>query len=93
MKKLKRKEKEIQRQIKGLKKMKKTLPQFSHFGDKNWKKIDVQLDVLEGIKDADDFYIDETADEFEDGDNDIYFAAQEAEQWLNGDKKEDLFED
>ena len=89
---MKRTKEEIARQIEGLKRMKKSLPEFSAFGDKNWEKIDAQLDVLEGLKDADDFYIDETAEEFEDGDNDIYSAAEEAEEWLNG-HADDLFED
>ena len=90
---MKRKQKEIDRQIKGLKRMKKRLPEHSSFGDKNWEKIDAQLDVLEGLEDADDFYQDETADEFEDGDNDVYYAAQQAEEWLSGEHEEDLFED
>lgn len=89
---MKRTKEEIARQIEGLKRMKKSLPEFSAFGDKNWEKIDAQLDVLEGLKDVDDFYIDETAEEFEDGDNDIYSAAEEAEEWLNG-NADDLFED
>lgn len=89
----KRTEKEIARQIEGLKKMKKSLPEFSAFGDKNWETIDAQLDVLEGKKDPDDFYVDETSEEFEDGDNDIYFAAERTQEWLNGNQKEDLFEE
>lgn len=48
---------------------------------------------MEGLEDADDFYQDETADEFEEGDNEVYYAAQEAEEWLTGNHKEDLFED
>jgi hypothetical protein len=83
---------EINRQIEGLKKMKTTLPEFSHFGDKNWEKIDAQLDVLEDKKEANDFYEGESAEEFEDGDNDIYNAAVEAEDWLDGNSDEDLFE-
>jgi hypothetical protein len=82
---------EIARQIDGLKKMKETLPEFSMFGDSNWEKIDAQLDVLEGKKEADEFYIDETAEEFEEGDNELYFAAQEADDWLNSQHNEDLF--
>lgn len=87
-----RTQKEIDAQIEGLKKMKMTLPQFSVFGDDNWGRIDAQLDVLEGEKDADDFYIDETSDEYEEGDNDNYHGAVEAEEWMNGERDEDLFE-
>lgn len=83
---------EINRQIEGLKKMKITLPEFSAFGDKNWEKIDAQLDVLEGKKEPNDFYEDESAEEYQDGDNDIYNAAVEAEEWMDGNSDEDLFE-
>lgn len=88
----KRTEEEIKRQIEGLEKMKTTLPHFSKFGDDNWKKIDAQVAVLKGEKKPDDYYQDETAEEFEDGDNDIWQAAEEAEQWLNGHNNEDLFD-
>lgn len=83
---------EIQRQIDGLKAMKKELPETTFFGDNNWERIDAQLDIIECLKDADDFYIDETSDEYEEGDNDIYFAAVDAENWLDGEKEDDLFE-
>ena len=82
---------EINLQIEGLKNSKKTLPQFSMFGDDNWAKIDAQLDVLEGKKDPDDFYVDETAEEFEEGDNDVYTAAEDAEMWMDGNYDGDLF--
>ena len=82
---------QIDLQIAGLKKEKESLPQFSNLNTDNWGTIDAQLDVLEGLKEPDDFYIDETAEEFEDGDNDIYFAAQRAADWLTGDETESLF--
>lgn len=85
-------QKEIDRQIEGLKKMKTTLPEFSFFGDSNWEKINAQLDVLEGKREPDNFYKDEHSEEYEDGDNDIYFAAVEAQDWLDGQRKDDLFE-
>ena len=83
---------EITRQIEGLKKMKTTIPERSHFGDENWAQIDAQLDILEDKAELDSFYNDEDSEEYEDGDNDIYFAAEEAEQWMNFEREEDLFE-
>lgn len=81
---------EINLQIEGLKKSKLELPRFSMFGDDNWAKIDAQLDVLEGKQDPDDFYVDESSEEYSDGDNDIYNAAQEAEEWMDGNVEGDL---
>jgi hypothetical protein len=89
----KRTEEEIKRQIDGLKKMKETLPEHSIFGNNNWEAIDAQLDILEGKKEKEDFYINETSDEYEDGCNDIYFEAEKAESWLDGETNEDLFEE
>lgn len=88
----KRTEQEIKRQIEGLENEKKKLPEFSKFGDANWEKIDAQILVLKGEKKPDDYYQDENADEYEDGDNDIWSAAEEAEGWLLGHNKEDLFD-
>lgn len=82
---------EVKQQIEGLKNQKIVLPEFSMFGDNNWEKIDAKIDVLEGLKDPDDFYEDETSDEYQDGDNDLFFAAEEAERWLDGESDEDLF--
>lgn len=75
---------EIQKQIEGLKKMKNTLPEYNFFGDNNWVSIDVQLDILEGVKDYDDYENDEP---------DIERAAYDADEWLNGDRTEDLFDE
>ncbi len=83
---------EIERQINGLKAEKETLPEFSFFNDNNWERIDAQLDVLEGLKEPDDFYIDETSDEYEEGDNEVYFAAVAADEWMDGLRKDDLFD-
>ncbi len=89
----KRSQVDIDRQIKGLIKMKEFLPETSFFGGNNWNEIDAKLDVLEGKKEPDDFYQDEHAEDFQDGDNDLYFEAERAERWLEGDENEDLFED
>jgi hypothetical protein len=83
----KRTQEEINLQIEGLIKMKDKLPEFSFFGDNNWEKIDNQIKVLNGEATSDDFYIDEDSI-----DNSYYMSAQEAENWLNKETEEDLFE-
>jgi hypothetical protein len=89
--KIKRTPDEIAAQIAGLKKEKERIPEFSSFGDKNWKKIDAQIAVLEGKRKPDFYYEDESAEEFIDGNNDVWSAACEAEDWLNY-GREDLFD-
>jgi len=88
-----RTDEEIRLQVEGLKRMKDRFPEFSKFGDKNWELIDAQIDVIQGLKNAEDFYVDETTEEFQDGDNDTYFEAVRAEDWLLGIVKEDIFSD
>jgi len=83
---------EIDIQIKGLEKMKETLPRKSFFGDDNWEKIDAMIAVLQGTKVPDDFYIDEHDEDYEDGDNDVWSDAERAERWKKGEEDEDLFE-
>jgi hypothetical protein len=82
---------EIKLQIDGLKKERATLPEKSRFGDENWRRIDAQISILEGTHDKDEFWNDESDEDYQDGDNDIYFAAEIAEMWLDGDTDENLF--
>jgi hypothetical protein len=84
---------EINLQIEGLLKMKGRLPQVSGIGTRNWEEIDAQIAVLKGEKTPDDYWEDETAEEFTDGDNDVYHAADRAKQWKLGLETEDLFEE
>lgn len=90
---VKRTPEEIAAQIAGLKKERKTIPERSSFGDKNWEKIDAQIAVLEGKKTPQQFYVDEEVEEYSDGDNDVYFAAEQAEGWLNGSRKKNLYDE
>ena len=83
---------EIDRQITGLKQMKESLPRYNLFGGNNWSPIEAQISVLNGTATPDKFYEDESAEEFEDGDNDIYHEAVAAKEWLEGGREEDLFE-
>lgn len=80
---------ETQRQITGLKKMK----EGSRYNQDVLDAVDAQLDVLEGLKKPDDFYIDESSEEFTDGDNETYFEAEKAERWMTGEENNDLFEE
>jgi len=89
---MKKTQEEIDVQIKGLEQMKETLPPKSFFGDDNWGKIDAQISVLKGESVPDDYYVDESTEEYVDGDNDIYWAADDAKYWLDGNTDEDLFE-
>lgn len=86
-----RTQEEINRQIDGLKSMKSWLPETSGFGIPNWQKIDAQISILNGDETLEDF----DAGDWEemDDDNKVYRAAEDAEQWLDGDSDEDLFEE
>lgn len=80
------------RQVAGLKKERASLPQLSGLGTQNWKIIDAQIEVLQGDQKPMHFYEDETTEEFTEGDNDIYFASEQAQDWLNGSRTNDLFD-
>ena len=73
---------EIDRQISGLKAEKESLPEFTIFGDNNWERIDMQIDILEGKKSYSDFEHEEP---------EIETVAYQTEQWLDGEDDEDLF--
>lgn len=89
----KRTPEEIKTQIEGLKKERKNIPEYSHFGDNNWTQIDAKLDILEGKSTVDDFKDDEV-EEDDDLDMDvIYQSAQEADDWLDGITNDDLFDE
>jgi len=85
-----RTQEEINRQITGLEQLKTTLPAYSAFGGANHEKIDAQISILKGNEELSDFPEGDW-DEM-DEENDIFRAAEEAEQWLDGDNDEDLFE-
>lgn len=89
-----RTQEEINRQVEGLKKMKKWFPEYSAFGDPNHKGIDAQLDILEANKDIMDF--DEyNEDEFDDENEHEYIRQQVqiADDWINSQSKQDLFDE
>lgn len=86
-----RSEEEIDRQIEGLEDMKEWLPEVSTFGSPNWEIIDAQMLILSSEMFLEDFP--EGDWDNMDAENEIYRAAQEAEDWLYGAHDEDLFEE
>lgn len=74
---------EITRQIEGLEKMKESLPETNFFGENNWLPIDAQLDILKGG----------SYEDYEDEEYHIESAALKAQDWLDDENEEDLFEE
>lgn len=84
---------EIARQIDGLEKEKRSIPEKSLFGTNNHLIIDYQIMVLKGEKHPHD--IDEDDDDFEDETefSDVFEKAEETQEWLDGKHNDDLFDD
>ncbi len=81
---------EIDRQIEGLENMKTTLSEYSAFGTPNHQIADAQISILNGSSDKDDF---EEGDWNEmDEENQIFRGVEEAQEWLDGERDEDLYE-
>lgn len=76
---------QIDRQIKGLEKMKAKLPEVNFFGENNHEPIDAQIAILQGESDYEDF---------ENEEYQIESKAYEAREWMDSDEDddEDLFE-
>ena len=85
-----RTEKEIQNQIDGLERERLNLPAVSLFGTPNHEIINAKIAILNG-GDLEDF---EEGDWDEmDATNEIYRGAEEAVEWMEEERDEDLFED
>lgn len=85
-----RTQEQIENQIKELLIDKSNVPETSLFGTPNHKIIDTQISILNGaieLTDVPDGDWDEMDEE-----NEIYRKAEEAEQWLNGESDDDLFD-
>lgn len=82
---------QIKDQIDGLEKMKTWLPEFSKFGTPNHEIIDAKISILDGSAELSD--IDEGDFEEMDAQNQVYRGAEEAQEWLDGNRDEDLFEE
>jgi len=75
--------KQIEEQIQGLQDLKKNLPEYNMFGDPNHAKFNAQIAILKGEAELGDY--EEGNWEEMDYDNQIYRAAEEAEDWLYND--------
>ncbi len=102
---MERTEEEVKRQVEGLQKQRAKLPEFSGFGNPNWRAIDAQILIVQGKKDAEDYdpSLDVMGDPIEDdedfrddaersADDHVYQAAQEADDWYWKEREEDLFD-
>jgi len=67
--------KEVAAETKELEKLKSTLPEFTLFGDNNWKTINMQIDIINGNDDYENYV---------EADTEVEMAAYDAEQWLMG---------
>ena len=63
---------------------KETLPEFSFFGDNNWKPIDAMISMLMGITSYKDY---------EDDEPNVESEAYRCKDWLDDNTEEDLFEE
>jgi hypothetical protein len=86
-----RNQEEIQRQIDGLLAEKESLPEVSGLGTPNHEIADIKISILKGDIELDD--VEEGDWEEMDSTNEIYRGAEEAHDWLEGDREEDLFEE
>jgi hypothetical protein len=79
---------EIKAEIVALREVHDKVRRRSYFGTDNRACIDAQIVVLEEDLDEDEiderFMFDETSDDFEEGDREIYHAAQDARAWIEG---------
>lgn len=81
----------VANQIAGLQRQREKLPEYSMFGDPNWQGIDAQIEILKGNSTLEDFP--EGNWEDMDEENKVYRAAEEADQWLDDDDADNLYED
>jgi hypothetical protein len=84
--------KERERELKRYRSMQPFIPKRSGFGHDNEGTVAAQIDVIENDLSEDEiedrYYVDETAEEYCEGDNDVWNEALYARQWLDGDEDE-----
>ena len=80
---MKRTQDEINRQIEGLKADRKSLPEFSLFGNNNWEVIDESIYMLDGRT---------TLDDYDEEDEHLFSSLLTVADWLTGAINEDLFD-
>jgi hypothetical protein len=86
-----RTQEEIQRQADGILAEKETLPEVSVFGTPNHEIADIKISILKGDVELED--VDEGDWGEMDSANEVYRGAEEAQEWLDGDREEDLFDE
>lgn len=74
---------EINRQIEGLKADRKSLPEFSLFGNNNWEVINESIYMLDGRT---------TLDDYDEEDEHLFSSLLTVADWLTGAINEDLFD-
>ncbi len=77
---------EIDKQVDIIKRLRAVMPQFSHFGDNNWEKMDRQILLLGNLKDKS---LDHILKRERVGDDTEY----EVCSWLSGSLVDDLAEE
>lgn len=82
---------QINRQIDGLRAEKQRLPAVSGLGTPNHEIADAKISILQGNEELKDF--DEGDWEEMDETYQIYLGAEEAQQWMDEEREEDLFEE
>ena len=79
--------KEVAKEVDKLKRLRAVMPQFSVFGDDNWKKIDEQVSALQRAEGKDERWVSESAEvAAERGEHTV----SETYDWLLGDMDENL---
>jgi hypothetical protein len=86
-----RNQEEIERQINGILAEKERLPEVSMFDTPNHEIADIKIAILRGSIELED--VDDGDWSVMDSANQVYRGAEEATEWLDGEREEDLFEE
>ena len=82
--------KDVDAEIDKLQRLRAVMPQFSHFGDNNWEKLDKQIAALKEADGKDERWVAHAADNAAERRDE---AIMEAYDWLLGDNDEPLAEE
>lgn len=80
---------QIEAEVAKLREMAPRIRQRSSFGDDNRAKIDAQIAILSGEKTLSYFEVDETCEDFDESDSEIFFEAKAAHDWMTEGRLED----
>jgi hypothetical protein len=79
-----RTDEEIKTELDKLIAMKPTVRHYSHFGDDNWARMEVQIECLQKRRDISDDIDEDNAT------RDLYHCARDAWSWLCGEAVDDM---